>query len=414
MNRKELEAKLQVVVDKLAELEKTENPSAEEIKSLHDEFSLIKADIENLDKVQEIKDFANQEQDRKVAIVEVKENQTHEFKSAGEFYSSVHRASVGHVTDNRLVNTASEFAGGEDGSFLIPPAFSAELQKKITGDEALLPKTQALPISGNHMSMPVRETAPWDGTGVQAYWTEEGGTISDSKPKYRLASWRLHKLAALVPITDELLGDAVALEAFMKEEAGDAINYKVNDAILFGSGAGKPMGIDGSGFTVTVAKEGSQSADTVLFPNITKMWSRLLPKSRAKAVWYINPMVEDQVKNMAFDSGSDTLVPAYLPPGGISASPYGLLLGRPVIPMLGSMKELGDKGDILLADLSYYKSFYAAGGVQDAMSIHLYFDKATTAFRFIFRVDGQCVYNAPISPENGTFPMSAFINLAAR
>jgi HK97 family phage major capsid protein len=94
-------------------------------------------------------------------------------------------------------------------------------------------------------------------------------------------------------------------------------------------------------------------------------------------------------------------------------APYGTLLGRPVVP-IQSCKTVGDVGDIIFASLPQYCAAVKTGGVQQDVSMHLWFDYATTAFRFILRVGGQPWWRAPITPKNGTNTLAPFVTLAAR
>ena len=109
--------------------------------------------------------------------------------------------------------------------------------------------------------------------------------------------------------------------------------------------------------------------------------------------------------------------PIYLPtgvnPGGIQVSPYGTLLGRPVI-VSQHANTFSSAGDVLLADLSYYQTITKAGGLQTATSMHLYFDADLTAFRTTFRMDGQSKIAAPITPAKGNTTLSPFVQLGAR
>jgi HK97 family phage major capsid protein len=88
-------------------------------------------------------------------------------------------------------------------------------------------------------------------------------------------------------------------------------------------------------------------------------------------------------------------------------------MGRPVIPV-EACKTLGDKGDIILGDLSKYLTLVKTGGIRADVSIHLWFDYATTAFRFIFRVAGQPHFSSTITPQNGTATRGHFVALAER
>lgn len=336
------------------------------------------------------------------------------FNSSGEWLMAVKRAGQTGEIDKRFMQNATAYEKvGEDGGFLVPEEISTAILKKLEVTESLMASTTAIQVSGNALTINVDESQPWN-QGIQAYWTAEGASITDTKPSFKQASWRLQKLAALVKATDELLDDAVALNSYIQTSAPDAFMHKINSAILSGNGAGKPQGIIASPFTVTVAKESGQAADTVLAANIVKMYSRMFPGSRGRAAWYINPAIEDQLR-LAVDANGEYI---YLSPGGVggqlSASPFGTLLGRPVIPLMGSIPALGDLGDIIFADLSYYYMIRKAGGIRSATSIHLLFDKEQTAFRFSMRLDGKCPYVAPVTTEFGSFSMSAFVILEAR
>jgi len=114
---------------------------------------------------------------------------------------------------------------------------------------------------------------------------------------------------------------------------------------------------------------------------------------------------------MTIDVGTGGL-PVYLPPGGASAAPYGTIFGRPAF-VHESCDNLGDVGDIMLIDPSQYQMI-EKGGMQSASSIHVRFLEGETVFRFIYRVDGQPMWNSALTPANDGNDVSPFINLAAR
>ena len=69
--------------------------------------------------------------------------------------------------------------------------------------------------------------------------------------------------------------------------------------------------------------------------------------------------------------------------------------------------------DIVLADLSQYL-LIDKGGISAASSIHVRFLYDENVFRFIYRVDGQPIWNAPITPYKGAGTLSPFVTLQAR
>lgn len=131
-------------------------------------------------------------------------------------------------------------------------------------------------------------------------------------------------------------------------------------------------------------------------------------------MWLINQDIEPQLLTLAFPTTVTTAaVPVYLPPGGLSASPYGMLMGRPVIPT-EACQTLGDAGDIILTDLTQYLTAVKTSGIRQDVSMHLWFDYDMTAFRFVMRVAGQPWWGSAISPKNGSATRSCVVSLAAR
>ncbi len=389
-----------------------------DIEGLSSEFEGLNTQLEAADKLAAIQNKATSSAGRRTAPdaprIQVGTNLATKvggFPTAGEWLMAVKKVGQNGDMDQRLKAATHKESVGEDGGFLVPEEISSSILKKLEGDESLMSRTNNIQVSGNSLVINVDENQPWSG-GVTAAWTAEGATISESKTNFKQAQFRLQKLSALVKATDELLDDATALQSYIQGAAPNAIMHQVNKAILTGNGVGKPLGILNSGFTVTVSKEaGPQTADTVNAINIIKMYSRMFPQSRSNAVWFINPAVEEQLR-LAKDAANNYI---YLSPGGqLNATPYGMLMGRPVIPMLGGMPALGDLGDIMFADLSMYTMIRKASGVKSATSIHLNFDKEITAFRFSLRLDGKCPFTAPVTTEYGSYQMSAFVNLEAR
>jgi len=413
----EMRARLAEIVAKLGEYEgseKFEQEDVDTINALNTEFDELKGNIETREKIAAMKADASASTRQTAPVVPVAQvsaprtPKNSGFNSAGEFFMSVKKAALGDL-DNRFKNTAFE-KYGEDGGFLIPEDFMTDIMKKVEGDESLFAKTRQFKVTGNGLTLPIDETSPWNG-GIQAYWMEEGGAYTESKVKLGQASWRLHKLGAIVKCTDELLEDASALESYIRMMAPEAINHKLNSAIISGDGVAKPTGMLNSGFKVQVAKESAQGADTVLAENIVKMYSSMIPVSRRNAVWYINAEVEPALRLMKDAAGNFI----YLAPGSqMNQTPYGMLLGRPVIPLLGGMKALGDEGDIIFGDLSYYYSIIKSSGLKQAVSTHLWFDRDITAYKFTMRVDGHCPFKTPITPEFGNQKLSGIVTLEAR
>lgn len=343
------------------------------------------------------------------------------FKNFGDYASAVFKAALpGHAPDPRLIPLRSAAApttyGGEgvgtDGGFLVPPEFSKDIFMLSLDDEALLPLTDNVIVTGNAMAFPKDETTPWGTDGITVSWQAEAAAAPAAKPKFSESALKLKKLMALVPITDELLSDTNALTSYMPKKVASRMQWKINESILFGGGQGIPLGALASGAVLTQAKDSGQTTGTLSALNLANMIARLPPGSFKNAVWIVNNDVLPALFTLSLGN-----YPIYLPVGGgvssIKGSPYGTLLGRPVF-VSQHANTFSSQGDVILVDLSYYQTITKEGGMETATSMHLYFDADATAFRTIFRMDGQPKIVAPIAPAKGANKLSPFVQLAAR
>jgi HK97 family phage major capsid protein len=338
------------------------------------------------------------------------------FKSFGEFAHAVQVASSGrNAMDERLSlmaaapSTFGNESTGADGGFLVPPEFSRQIFNLSLTEDSLLPLTDNIEISGNSMVFPKDETTPWGTDGVRAYWQAEATAATATKPKLGTSILRLQKLMALVPLSDELVEDTSALDSYLPGKVADSIRWKVNEALLFGSGNGQPLGCFNSGAAIVQAKDLNQATLTLSLTNITNMVARLIPGCFPRSQWLIAPDVLPLLFGLTLGN-----YPIYLPVNqGAQGSPYGTLMGRPIM-VSQHAAALTAQGDVSLLDPTYIRSITKAGGIQTATSLHLYFDADATAFRATFRVDAQPKIAAAVTQAKGSNTLSAFIQLAAR
>lgn len=338
------------------------------------------------------------------------------FSSFGEQLMAAYRAAMpGGKVDERLSTRAASGLNEttpSDGGFLVQQDFVTELLKRTYETGILASKVKKIPISTNANGMKINaidEDSRANGSrwgGVQTYWEGEADELTASKPKFRQMELSLKKLTGLCYATDELLQDAAALEAVIRQAFAEEFGFKIDDAILSGSGEGEPLGILNSGAIVTVAKEASQT-DTITVENLIKMWNRLWSRSRANAVWYINQELEPYLYTLKIGDK-----PVYIPAGGLSEKPYGTLFGRPVVP-IEQCSAAGEVGDIILADIGQYL-LIDKGGIKSASSIHVRFLYDENVFRFIYRVDGKPIWTKPLTPYKGSATVSPFVTLAKR
>jgi HK97 family phage major capsid protein len=342
------------------------------------------------------------------------------FGDFGEFVSAVmggSRANASRV-DERLQleapgaqapTTYGNEGIGADGGYLVPPEFAARIFGHSLDEGSFLPLTTQLPISGNSITLPKDETTPWGTDGVRVYWAAEATAATQTKPKLGERTLKLRKLIGLVPLTEELMSDSLAGGAYVQQKLGSSLAWKVNSAIVDGSGVQVPLGFRTSPVMVSITKEVGQAADSINANNIAKMFGRLPAVSqRSNALrWLLNNDAINQVMTMTLGNQ-----PIWTPPTeGFKSAPAGFLLGRPIVPTQ-VCQTVGDAGDIQLVDFAQYVTI--AKGPQYAESMHLFFDYDLGAFRLTFRMDGSPWQSAAISPANGSNSLSPFVQIEAR
>lgn len=392
--------------------------SEEEQKDIDKYEEEIRAWDESIGRAEKL--LAIEPEDRSTEKPEVKptpaKDNEKRFASFGEQLMAAYRAAMpGGKVDERLSTRAASGLNEttpSDGGFLVQQDFVTELLKRTYETGILASKVKKIPISTNANGMKINaidEDSRANGSrwgGVQTYWEGEADELTASKPKFRQMELSLKKLTGLCYATDELLQDAAALEAVIRQAFAEEFGFKIDDAILSGSGEGEPLGILNSGAIVTVAKEASQT-DIITVENLIKMWNRLWSRSRANAVWYINQELEPYLYTLKIGDK-----PVYIPAGGLSEKPYGTLFGRPVVP-IEQCSAAGEVGDIILADIGQYL-LIDKGGIKSASSIHVRFLYDENVFRFIYRVDGKPIWTKPLTPYKGSATVSPFVTLAKR
>ncbi|QXZ79656.1 phage major capsid protein [Rhizobium sp. L51/94] len=357
------------------------------------------------------------------------------FSSLGEQMLAVVRA--GHpdhrVMDPRLMVAPSAGPTGmsegiaADGGFLVQTDFANDLLQNTYEGGEIASRIMRIPIGANSNGISmngVDETSRANGSrwgGVQAFWTGEAQLKLASRPKFRRIRMDLDKLTGLCYATDELLQDSTALAAWLYQAFSDEFLFKIEDAIVNGSGAGMPLGFLNSGAVITVPKETNQVSATIVAENIFNMWARMPARSRKNAVWIVNQDVEPQlyqfnvkIKNVAGTEnvGGIAAPQIMFTPAGQGGNQYATLMGRPIIPVEYAA-TLGTAGDIMLVDLTQYLAI-DKGPMEAASSIHVRFIYDETCFRFVYRFNGQPIWSVPMTPYKGTKTQSPFIALQTR
>lgn len=349
------------------------------------------------------------------------------FRNMGDFASAVRNKALGRGDDTRLklLNDRYKADGMDesvlaDGGALVPQEYANQIYRDVLEESVLFSRCRQYPINlGNTLFLPVRlmtelGVTAASGGSLGSWLNSDGVAITPQKPVYSRIQFTLNRWGTLLPVTDELLQDNnVALGQYIFQEGAIALAWDLNNAIINGSGLGQPQGILAANALVQVAPATGQTAGTIVYDNLVAMLSRIwtiAPGMRSKLVWIANPDAEAQLAQMSDASGRNL----YFAPGTLNQSTQAKLFGIPVM-YSNHCPALGDAGDIILADLDQYGvATKARGEIEQAISMHFYFDAAEVAYRMIYRIDGKVMRQTPLTMPNSPLPRSGFVCIEPR
>ena len=322
------------------------------------------------------------------------------FRSLGEFLATLNSG----LLDNRLRATQFETVDS-GGGFLVPEVFAQQMLDASLEDEIVRPRAQVHPMSSDKLRISGFDNLDHSTHlygGFACEWVSEGETQTVETAAVRRITLNAKKMFLLTQSSNELLTDAVGFERLLGEAMIAACAWFLDFAFLTGNGSGRPLGVLHDPALITVNKEAAQTATTVWYTNIVRMFARLHPGCYKTAIWVANPTCIPQLLQLNFHddtAGSGSLVGDGVYQVFHETNGQFTLFGRPVI-FTEKLPALGTVGDLLLADFSQYSI-----GLRREMSVersgHVGFADDSSYFRTILRADGQGRWASAITPRNG-------------
>lgn len=348
------------------------------------------------------------------------------FEDASEFFRATwHRASSARDYQNVLAPKLAKLTEIQNsyssevpasGGFLIPEELRSEILQLALETAIVRPRATVIPMSSARVPIPTIDDTTHQSSilgGVQAFWTEEAAPLTESQGSFSRVVLDAKKLTAYAEVPNELLQDAPAFTGYFDGTFPKAISWFEDVAYLTGTGVGEPLGFINSPVSVQQAVESGQSSGTIVWENIVKMFSRMLPTSLGRAVWIASIDTFPQLATMALSvgtGGGPVWIGGPNQPG--ADTPPISILGRPVF-FTEKTGPLGTPGDINFVDLSYYL-IGDRMEMQVSASEHYKFANDKTAYRVVQRCDGQPWLKSPLTPKNGGPTLSPVVELAAR
>ena len=239
-------------------------------------FDSLEIEVKNLEKTIEIQNKLEkrEEEEKKVVsnvihAVPSNNNQPKPFKNLVEQLKAVKdQATTGRV-DDRLVQINNAASGmsegnGADGGFAVQTDFAGMMMETAVKSGNILPLVDKYDITGKSNGakwVDIDETSVASTVygGVQVYWASEAATVTATKPKLIEKKMELEKLMGVAYATYELDSDSSFISDLYNRAFTTAIQRELENTVINGVGAGKPLGFLKGASLVTVAKEAGQS-----------------------------------------------------------------------------------------------------------------------------------------------------------
>lgn len=339
-----------------------------------------------------------------------------EFEDTADFMTSIWYQNYAGLERWAKIRNDYSSIDPATGGFLVPEILRSEILRVALETAVVRPRARIIPMDSARVPFPAIDATSHASSifgGITATWVEEGGTLSETEARFGRVVLQASKLASHCDVPNELLQDSmISFAAFIDDILPQAIAWYEDTAFLTGSGVGQPLGVLESACLVSQAKETGQPADTIVWENIVKMYSRMLPSSLGRAVWVANLDCFPELATMSLSVGTGGS--AIWMNNGVQGPPM-TILGRPVlftekVPTIGGA---GSGKDINFIDFGYYL-------IGDRMqmraesSMHAKFTTDVTTYRIIERVDGRGWLLSAITPQNSTITLSPFVSLAER
>jgi HK97 family phage major capsid protein len=312
---------------------------------------------------------------------------------------------------NSSTKAAMSESSGVTGGYIVPPDFYNQLLTIVAEQTTFRQRAFVQPMASATLQFPYLDVTTVQSAGVspafggvQAYWTAEAQTRTETEPQFKMMELKAHELSGYSVSSNVLLQDAAfGLEKFLMVLFGNAVAWYEEYAYLQGNGVGKPLGVLNANATIDVTRN---TANAVKFQDIAGMLAKLLPLSYGKACWYCSPSVVPQLIQLA--DGANRAIFLSIDQG-ITKPPVWKLLNMPVT-ITEKLPLLGTAGDLILVD----PSFYVIGDrmqLEIAASEHVNFLKNQMTWRFVQRVDGQPWMDKPITLQDASTQVSPFVAL---
>jgi len=233
-----------------------------------------------------------------------------------------------------------------EGGYLVPQEWKAQLIQMLETYGVARQQCTIIPMSREELVMPKLTQ------GVQTYWIGEGKTISETQPAFGEFKMVAKKMAALVPMTSELLADtAIQIANLLMTLFAQAIAKEEDRVAFTGNVAGDSDPFNGIMYDPDVTSmalaSGSTGFTDLDADFMADVVASVTPTVGSGARWYMHRTVFNVIRKMqglTFDGTSAMVAnnqyvfspPQGTDPGTIWGYPYTVVEAMPGIAASGA------------------------------------------------------------------------------
>lgn len=327
------------------------------------------------------------------------------FSCLGEYFWALHELKTNNRADSRLDALREvreqQMGTGATGGFAVPEAFKADLLLGVQQQGIVRSRATVIP-AGNppdaKLTMPALDQTSDANMygGVTLVHTGEGVTMTETTMKIREVSFEPKEISGYIVATNKLLTNWEAASSVLANQLRAAMAAQEDYDFLRGDGVNKALGIINSPAAISYPRA---SAGTITFADIYGMAAKLKMGGGAP-VWLASQTTIPALAAMV-DAGNHAV---FVGGGNLSGSAAGglpsTLFGFPIV-FADRLPALGSKGDLILADLSYYVIKDGSGPFIQ-WSEHVYFLSNKSVVKIVWNVDGHPWLTEPLALEGDT------------
>ncbi|PXV93779.1 HK97 family phage major capsid protein [Lachnotalea glycerini] len=239
------------------------------------------------------------------------------------------------------VNNALQIGTDSEGGYLVPDEFEQTLVQGLEEENVFRTLATIIQTSSGDRKIPVVATKG------EASWVDEEGQIPESDDSFGQVSIAAYKVATMIKVSDELLGDSVFnMEAYISNEFSRRIGAKEEEAFLVGDGKGKPTGIFNSNGG---ASEGVTTATAnITFDDVMDLFYSVKSPYRKKSTFVMNDSTVKALRKLKDNNGT------YIWQPSVQAGQPDTVLNRPVVTSAYAPAIAAGGKVIAFGDFKYY------------------------------------------------------------